>query len=75
MMGPRQSNGNLPFTTFGHLAEGSNLIDAGTTNTGLPYNGIAPDVGWVESTSYGSTPIVPIYVNSSIAPASPSLLE
>jgi hypothetical protein len=49
MMGPRQSNGNLPFTTFGHLAEGSNLIDAGTVNTGLPYNGDAPDVGWVES--------------------------
>lgn len=49
MRGPRQSNGNLPYTTFGHLARGSDLIDAGTTNTGLPYNGSAPDVGWVES--------------------------
>lgn len=52
MMGPRQSNGNLPFTTFGHLAEGSNLIDAGTTNTGLPYSGIAPDVGPFEYYQY-----------------------
>jgi len=37
----------LPITTFGHLASTSNLINAGT-DVGLPYNGAAPDVGWVE---------------------------
>jgi len=75
MMGPRPPDGSLPFTTFGHLSEGSNLIDAGTVNTGLPYNGKAPDVGWVESQSVVSTPIIPIYVNSNIKAATPSLLE
>ena len=48
LCGPRQlPSFKLPITTFGHLASTSNLINAGT-DVGLPYNGIAPDVGWVE---------------------------
>ena len=47
LTGPRQPDGSLPFTTFGHLASTSECVDAGT-DVGLPYNGSAPDVGWVE---------------------------
>jgi hypothetical protein len=49
MRGPRQADGSLPYTLFGHLSSTSNLIDAGTPNTDLPFKGKAPDVGWVES--------------------------
>jgi hypothetical protein len=45
--GPRQSDGELPEMSFLHLAAGSNLIDGGT-NVGLPYSGIAPDLGAFE---------------------------
>lgn len=48
MCGARQADGSLPITTFGHLAATSNLINAGTVNTGLPYVGDAPDIGWNE---------------------------
>jgi hypothetical protein len=44
---PRQADGSLPNITFGHLAAGSDLIDAGV-NVGLPYNGTAPDMGAFE---------------------------
>jgi hypothetical protein len=46
--GPRKVDGSLPDLTFLHLATGSSLIDAGT-NVGLPYNGIAPDLGAFET--------------------------
>ncbi len=46
--GPRQPDGSLPIITFLHLAEGSDLIDAGTI-VGLPFNGIAPDLGAFET--------------------------
>lgn len=47
----RQGDGSLPdIGDLYHLAEGSNLIDAGV-DVGLPYNGTAPDIGPFE---YGS---------------------
>ena len=46
--GPRKPDGSLPDILFMHLAEGSDLIDAGT-DVGLPFNGSAPDLGAFES--------------------------
>lgn len=45
---PRQSDGSLPEIDFLHLADGSDLIDAGV-DVGLPFHGIAPDLGAFES--------------------------
>jgi hypothetical protein len=44
---PRKSDGSLPDITFGHLKNGSDLIDAGI-DVGLPFNGNAPDIGAFE---------------------------
>jgi hypothetical protein len=46
--GARKADGSLPDIDFMHLAQGSQLINAGT-NVGLPYNGSAPDLGCFES--------------------------
>jgi hypothetical protein len=46
--GPRKPDGSLPDITFMHLASGSQFIDAGT-NVGLPFNGLAPDLGCFET--------------------------
>jgi hypothetical protein len=46
--GPRQLDGSLPVLDFMRLSPGSSLIDAGT-NVGLPFNGLAPDLGAFES--------------------------
>lgn len=48
--GPRQSDGSLPNLNFLKLAQGSDLINAGT-DVGLSYNGSAPDIGAFESSS------------------------
>jgi uncharacterized protein YjdB len=49
----RKTNGTLPDITFLHLANGSDLIDAGTANVpdmpSLTFNGTAPDIGFFES--------------------------
>lgn len=45
---PRKADGSLPDITFMHLANGSSYIDAGV-NVGLPYNGLAPDLGCFET--------------------------
>ena len=45
---PRQIDGSLPEIELLHLAQGSDLIDAGV-DLGLPYNGEAPDLGAFES--------------------------
>jgi hypothetical protein len=65
LKGARQADGSLPVITFGHLASTSDLIDAGTTLTGLTYEGIAPDLGAFEY-SEPEVPIDPvvIYTNS-----------
>ena len=41
---PRNKNGSLPDNGFFRLSSGSSLIDAGT-DVGIPYSGIAPDIG------------------------------
>lgn len=48
MDGPRQANGSLPNLNFLKLAQGSDLIETGI-DVGLPYKGIAPDLGPFES--------------------------
>ena len=45
--GPRQIDGSLPDLNFLKLSPSSNLIDAGI-DIGLPYNGLAPDLGAYE---------------------------
>ncbi len=45
---PRKADGSLPDITFGHLAQGSDLINRGV-NVGLSYSGSAPDLGPFES--------------------------
>jgi hypothetical protein len=45
--GPRNADGSLPAITFMHLAQGSDLIDAGTY-VGIPYLGNGPDLGAFE---------------------------
>jgi hypothetical protein len=47
LAGARKADGSLPDVTFGHLVIGSDLIDAGV-DVGLPFNGIAPDMGAFE---------------------------
>lgn len=44
----RQLDGSLPEIDFMHLAQGSDLIDAGV-DLGYPYNGLLPDLGAFES--------------------------
>ena len=44
----RNADGSLPEIGFLHLAQGSDLIDAGT-DLGYPFNGDAPDLGAFES--------------------------
>ncbi len=48
MRGPRKSDGSLPDVSFMHLAEGSQYVDSGT-DVGLPFAGLAPDLGAFES--------------------------
>jgi len=48
LLGARQADGSLPSTTFLHLTNGSDLINAGI-NVGLPYYGSAPDLGAFET--------------------------
>jgi hypothetical protein len=46
--GLRKSDGTLPHIEYLHLAPGSDLIDAGV-DVGIPYSGIAPDLGCFET--------------------------
>jgi hypothetical protein len=50
--GPRKADGSLPDIGYLHLAEGSDLIDAGV-NVGLPFMGVAPDLGCFETGTTG----------------------
>ncbi len=56
--GPRNLDGRLPIVEFLHLADGSDLIDGGT-DIGLPFIGVAPDLGAFE---FGE--IVPVELTS-----------
>lgn len=46
--GPRKPDGSLPDIAFMHLVLGSQFVDAGT-NVGIPFNGLAPDLGAFET--------------------------
>jgi hypothetical protein len=47
-VGPRQADGSLPVSNFLHLSPSSGLIDKGV-DVGLPYLGVAPDLGAYEA--------------------------
>lgn len=64
--GPRQEDGSLPDITYMHLAQGSDLINAGV-DVGLPYSGSAPDLGCFESV-YTVNPSSILSKNVSIYP-------
>lgn len=66
---PRKADGGLPDIGFMHLAEGSDLIDAGV-DLGFPFHGNAPDLGAFESDyvtavslEKSSSPIFRLYPN------------
>ena len=46
--GPRKADGSLPHIEYMHLAQGSDLIDAGV-NVGMSFAGSAPDLGCFET--------------------------
>ena len=75
---PRLADGSLPdnncYRNFIKLAPGSDLIDKGV-EVGLPFGGVAPDLGAFESSSGSVTPVSPVYVSSVIENATPSRLE
>ena len=52
---PRKSDGSLPDINFLHLATGSDLIDKGIS-VGLPFSGIAPDLGAFELQAASNPP-------------------
>lgn len=49
---PRKADGSLPDIDFLKLVPGSDLIDKGV-DVGLPFNGIAPDLGYLETVTLG----------------------
>ncbi len=53
-MGPRQPDGSPPNLDFMKLHTGSHMIDKGT-DVGLPYVGVAPDLGAYEFGATGSS--------------------
>ena len=69
----RKADGSLPDITFGKLAAGSRLIDAGT-NVGLPFSGTTSDLGYSESSLTG-TATIPIYQSSAIENATPAVVD
>ena len=52
--GPRKTDGGLPDMDYLHLASSSDLIDAGV-DIGLPFAGVAPDLGYFETGITGVT--------------------
>jgi hypothetical protein len=59
----RNPDGSLPEITFMHLAPSSALIDTGIY-VGIPYNGIAPDLGAYE-TPGSTTPLITVATSPS----------
>jgi MYXO-CTERM domain-containing protein len=55
MDGPRLADGSLPNVSNFHLAATSDLLDKGV-NVGLPYVGVAPDLGAFEHGDTGTNP-------------------
>jgi hypothetical protein len=56
LLNPRKADGSLPDITFLSLASNSDLINAGTSISGMTYVGSAPDIGAFE---YGGTSTTP----------------
>lgn len=52
MTAQRKADGSLPDVDFMKLVAGSDLIDAGV-DVGLPFNGTAPDLGYLETATLG----------------------
>lgn len=72
--GSRQADGSLPVRSFLKLVSGSDLIDAGV-GVGLPFNGVAPELGYSEYVTGSVTPVNPVFVGSVIGNATPSIIE
>ena len=69
--GPRQPDGSLPVLDFLRLADGSDLIDAGT-DVGLSFAGGAPDLGAYETgTSVSAEPGIDRRVSLELAGPNP----
>jgi len=82
LSGARQADGSLPILNFLKLAEGSDLIDAGTqipksdgVDFLLEYYGSAPDLGYSEYIQGTQVIPNPTYVSSVIENATPARLE
>lgn len=59
LLRPRKANGDLPDVTFGHLVEGSDMIDAGV-DVGYPFDGTDPDIGvYFDYIGGSSPPVIP----------------
>ncbi|MBK8881888.1 MAG: DUF4990 domain-containing protein [Bacteroidales bacterium] len=71
---PRKADGSLPVITFLHLAEGSDLIEAGE-NIGLSFSGDSPDLGPYEYQSGAIVTPIPAYVSSVVQNSAPSIVE
>ena len=74
---PRKSDGSLPDINFGRLKSTSDLIDMGI-DVGIDFNGTAPDLGWIETASGSSAPViptVPVYINSAIENSTKAQIE
>lgn len=55
IISPRQIDGSLPNIVFMQLVDGSDLINKGV-DVGIPYNGIAPDLGCFEKVDFTNFP-------------------
>jgi hypothetical protein len=74
---PRKADGSLPDIDFGHLTEGSDIIDKGV-DVGLGYNGGAPDLGAFEYGTYvppPPPPDVPVCTGIDFNEGSPNIVE
>jgi uncharacterized repeat protein (TIGR02059 family) len=74
LVNPRNEDGSLPDIDFLHLANGSDLIDAGI-DVGFDFNGDAPDLGAFETGSGQTIPPVPECTSTVVENATPSVLE
>jgi uncharacterized repeat protein (TIGR02059 family) len=78
--GTRQADGSLPILNFLKLSSGSQLRGAGVAISGLTTDGVGhnyaspPSIGAYENGSAVATPVSPVYTNSTVENATPSLL-
>jgi uncharacterized repeat protein (TIGR02059 family) len=70
---PRSTSGSLPIITAFHLVAGSDLIDKGA-DTGLLFNGKAPDLGAFELQASSTSNTPPVFKSGVVENVTPSLL-